>query len=174
MLEEIPAPKKKLLPIDTIDFLIKLYARNQQGAIVLKRGYFDYNEFGAKYKKDFENTYASYIIPAQLIILNTKTTEGNVVKLINTIIHEIQHFNQHMLWKSDENYRQEFVKKNKLPPEFASFDFYKLTTTLLKKFGYEKSPIEKEAREFAKSHTQEALDKVIERENGIKSGKIKV
>lgn len=174
MLEEVPAPKKKLLPIDTIDFLIKLYARNPQGLIVLKRGYFDYDEFGAKYKKDFENTYASYIIPAQLIILNTKTAEEGIVRLINTIIHEIQHFNQHMLWKSDDDYRQNLIKKNKLPPEFAEFDFYKLTTSLLKKFGYEKSPLEKEARDFAKAHTQEALDKIIEREKGIKSGKIKV
>ncbi len=164
-----------LLPLDVIDFIIKRYAKNPQGPVNLKRGYFDFNEFG----KGFEDTAASYLIPSQMLIVNVNDSDiaqGNIKIMINAILHEIQHYNQHMRWDSgDEGYKIKFSKGFKIPKNVSleELDWLTITKFWNKIYSYEKRPQEIDAMNFANNNFKQAFQDILEREKQLKNNKKK-
>lgn len=166
-----PKSKGGLLPLDVIDFLIQKYAKNPGGPVALKRGYFDFNEFGSQYAKDFENTAASYLIPAQMLLINVNVVSGNAAQMIDAVLHEIQHYNQHMRWTEDESYRERFSKGFKLPPgkDISEIDWISMTKWWNHIYPYDKRPQEMDAFRFAEQNYKAAVELILSREKELKS-----
>ena len=164
--------KGGLLPLDVVDFLITKYAKNPSGPVTLKRGYFDFNEFG----KGFEETAASYLIPAKMLLVNVSDSDvaqGNARVMVLAIIHEIQHYNQHMRWDVDDSYREKFSKGNKMPHgrDIFEIDWITMTKFWNNMYSYEARPQEKDAIAFAEKHFDEALKMILDREKELKNKK---
>lgn len=173
-LVEARGTKKGVLPLDVIDYLIKEYARNPGGPVDLKRGYFEFSNFGPEYAEEFKDTAASYLAPGKLMLINVEVVGGNGIAMINAVIHEIFHYNQHMKWDTaDANGRRIWVGAHKLPSGYSrknleDLDFFTLISFWREYYGYEKAPHEIEAYKWADAHTRDAVNKVVDREHTLK------
>ena len=156
---------KGKLPLSVIDFLIKKYAKNPSGPIKLKRVYTSFSEFVST--EESSNIIAAYMVPGKLLLINTDTTDGKFSLMVESVVHEVAHYNQHMMWDGDDKYRHTFAGKYKLPKGYDQYDLYDLEfETLLeywiKVYGYEKAPHEIDARSFAQKHLKEAVKTIID------------
>lgn len=165
---------------NVIDFLIDEYARNPGGAVELRRGYVNFSALGKispEWNKGFDDTIAVYIIHGESILINLEDKDviaGNKYLMINAIIHEIKHYNQHMEWESNPQSRTRFVGSYDLPPGYSknnlqNLNFYTLLHFWIENYGGTNAPHEIEARQFANLHTNEAVKKIKDREHTLKS-----
>jgi hypothetical protein len=159
------------LPLSVIDFLIKQYARNPSGPVKLKRGYIPFSDFVSI--EESNNVIAAYMVPAKMLIINTETTDGKFSLMVESVVHEIAHYNQHMSWEHDDKFRYEFAGKYRLPKGYTKYDLYELDfETLLdhwlKVYGYEKAPHEVDAKNFAHKNLKAAVKSIIDNINKFK------
>lgn len=155
------------LPLDVLDLLIKHYAKNPGGFITLKRGYFDFNDFR---DKDLENDVAVYIAAAQMILININKAQDKFGSIVRVMLHEIQHYNQHMRWNVDDQYREKLSQGYKLPPgkDIFELDWIPTINFWEKIYPHEQRPHEVDAIKFAEEHVQEAAKMIKDREKELK------
>ena len=71
---------------DVVSFLIRTYAGNSEFLGTLKW----------KYEELDPNRWGEYVPITQILYVNNKKTEGLFKKQVETLLHEIQHWNQHI------------------------------------------------------------------------------
>lgn len=144
---------------EIIQFLIDEYAVNKSG---IKWIYSDFNQVSEE--GDWANVGGMYVPSAKTLLINKQP--HNLVKKVLDVIHEIQHYNQHYMWERDDSASFNFIKGKKLPSGKDEYDviyemsYEKLHEFWIKAYGYEKSPIEVDARNFAKSNIKSAINKI--------------
>lgn len=117
-------------------------------------------------QSDWDHKYGVYDHTRKAIILNKDSLPvDNIFYLFQILLHEIKHFNQHLEWEKLSPQAKiktlEKMTKEKMPREMGSADFGTLLEFLLDVYGYDSSPLELEAQEFAKTHLMTALKKNI-------------
>ena len=75
----------------------------------------------------------------------------DIIMQISYILHEIQHFNQHMTWNKGIEQRKKYINGKKLPEDFdiKNYTFTDLILFWEKEYGYKNSPNEVDANNFA-------------------------
>ena len=89
---------------------------------------------------------------------------------VSTILHEIQHWNQHVKCSLEERSPTARARYANDPISAATYDFGTMCSRNKWEHGYWKSPHEVEARQFAADNLQDALS----RAGKFVSGKIEV
>jgi hypothetical protein len=124
---------------DVVNLLVEAYARPPSPSLsALKWTYSDC--LGG-------NTWGAYSGDLQLLYVNSGKTKGLFKQQVQTLLHEIQHWNRH----------------TKIAQEYPAnpIEAFGATAMLQKRrFGYWQSPVEVDARAFAARHLDEALGKI--------------
>ena len=159
--------KKLFLPEYVVQFLIDEYAFNPARPVKLKISYISFKDIFSEYKKIFENVAASYIVSTKTIYINTDTLSNSTLNLIETIIHEIHHYNQHMMWNYSLSFRKSWVSDFALPDGFSINNLHKLSFFNLIEFWsrhyeYKNAPHEFEAIKWASENLKNAVHKIYE------------
>ena len=92
-------------------------------------------------------TWGKYIPTQTRLLVSSAKTKDLFKQQVQTILHEIQHWNQH-------------VKLAAANPSDAIFSFMKTYKPQHQKYGYWACPMEVDARAFADTHLEEAMGKV--------------
>ena len=146
-----------MLTPDVVNFLVKTYAKDQ-GA-----------DLNWAYKRNLEHDdYGIYYYNSETLYVNINSTIKDFDRQVDTILHEIQHHNQNLDWQIKKN-RLGIVKGKKLPMNvnLNLLEIWDLHEFWTKTYGYENSPHEVDARVFARSKIDEALNSIIQQELGI-------
>lgn len=153
---------------EIVSFLVKMYAEEGHGQSL---SYFvgSLAHGGSRAKLtgglhvDLDKVSAVYDQKKRRLIVNTDVKKSLRDRVID-VLHEIQHYNQHMLWESSNEFRDRFVAGKKLPPDIESdpIMLYEISWNSICKFWerryqYWKSPHEKDARKFADETVDEAM-----------------
>lgn len=173
LLETVEGPAE--LPWEVVEFLVKMYA--DPGTPPLKHHFGSFRQSAGSSRHampggqhiEWQKIGAMYNQEAHALILN-RDAKGGLEKRVSDVLHEIEHYNQHIRWDSDDtSYRDSYVRGKKLPPaidpntdEGDPIGLYEiswddLTKFWLRRYGYSNAPHEVEARRFASSNLEEAL-----------------
>lgn len=105
------------------------------------------------------------------VLLIDKEKLDDIFKVIEVLLHEITHYNQDLKWTGmDKKDRITYIQQNLLKSvpldkdtlkHIINLNYTQLISYLEEVFGYNDSPIEKEAYSFADKHFGEALHSVL-------------
>lgn len=126
------------LSSDVVSLLIRSYAKDDS----LR---WKYGDLPAR-------TWGRYQPNEKTLIVNKAKTRGDFKQQVETILHEIQHWNQHLKWKEESGVQ----KENYLFGPSFSHEI----KNQLDRFGYWSSPVEVEARAFAKKNLEGAIKEI--------------
>lgn len=168
----------KQVPIDVLNFLVSEYCLTSPPKIQYS------NLSDLRNKKDFENAGGAYFYNKNLITLNEKElSKLHGVELfkttINIVLHEIGHVNQYVKWKNDLKFRLKFTQ-GYLPGEIDVSDLKDINdlNDILNYweyvYPYDEQPHEIDAWNFAEKYLNEAIRRVLERENSTKKKMVNV
>lgn len=150
-----------LLTSEIVDFLVRFYAGDNDGNIGDLKWYYD--DFGTKGTKDGRTIGGMYVSEKKTLLINRQDHQ-DLFKKVRDVLHEIQHFNQHMDWKhGDDAMKMAFVKGKKFPKGVDEADavynmsFDDLVKAWVKIYGYDNSPHEVDARRYAAANGREAM-----------------
>ena len=133
--------------------------------------YFKYSKFGRESQDLKEHSYCSYIIQSKIIIVdpkkleNIKNEEERKNLFVENVLHEIRHFNQHMMWNSYSPDAKMKLSKvwtmpSSDPAELKKLTWLKLVEWWVDNLDYNNRPHEKDAKSFANRNLQKALSSV--------------
>lgn len=168
------------LPWEVIEFLVSMYADDatpklkHASASMKKLATAKRHAMPGGYHVEWDTINAGYSQHTHTLILNNDGS-GDVRKKVLDVLHEIQHYNQHVRWDSGKlSYRDSFVKGKKLPPAIDpdtddgdpaglyDISWLDITKFWLRRYGYKKAPHEVDARKFADENVDEALEYIKE------------
>jgi len=138
-ISDSPPEGSRILRRDVIDFLVDAYAKNPSGPVQLAVKYANFESF---YDKRMHDAAASYDAKYRALFLNSDIKDFDPRDWIMVTLHEIFHYNQHMLWNKDMNYRKRIVGSSKLPPGFTKDNLNKLDFVTLSLFWNKEYPSE--------------------------------
>lgn len=149
-----------MLTSEVVHFLIMHYAGDEEGHTAdLRWKYFD---FGKRSHPDGRTIGGMYDPGSGTILINKQPQ--NVVKKMIDVLHEIQHYRQHMTWeKGNDTEKLAFIDGKRLPKDMTeqeavdSLSFDELVDFWETEYGYRDSPHEVDARRFAAENGHEAL-----------------
>lgn len=149
------------VPLEDIDRLIKRFARNPGGPVKLHRGYMPLSRYDSvRGKGIIKKIGGMYDASTRSIILNEDPRGLSTEDFVETVLHEIGHYNQHMAWLNDEGFREEFTE-GQLPIGLQDIDLSRLTFTDITQFWLsrygEDANHEMDAMIFATSNLDSAL-----------------
>lgn len=153
-----------VVPMVAVDLLISRFAR-RGGRMRLHRAYEDLSHLTRRARGNTHVVAAFYDDETQTMFIGT----GRVpfANAIESILHEIQHFNQHVGWLTDAAFRRDFVGDFDLPKgtDASNLDglrFQDLIRFWRRRYGYNEAPQELDAVIFAQQHLDAALDAIID------------
>ena len=151
----------KILPRQVVEDLIYEYSITD--GLKWKRIDFTSNQY---FKNNAENPAAVYFTQDDpsfefyhtMMINNVPNID--IIMQISYILHEIQHFNQHMTWNKGIEQRKKYISGKKLPEDFdiKNYTFTDLILFWEKEYGYKNSPHEVDANNFAIKNLKKALE----------------
>jgi hypothetical protein len=103
-------------------------------------------------------TWGQYLPRAKRLLVSNKKTEGLFKQQVQTILHEIQHWNQHV---------KIAASNSGIDPGRA---FERVYQGQRDSYGYWKCPMEVDARAFADLHLEEAMGKISKHYGGKLEG----
>lgn len=160
---------------EVVEFLVQAYAEPGSPRLRWVTGDFGRLAKTSRFKMvggihmDWGSVSALYNHRNHILVINDGV-QGDLAKKVSDVLHEIQHYNQQIAWEGDDlSYRDRFVSGKKLPPDVKDdpmmlyevswddmVDFWE------RRYGYERSPHEVDARDFAQRHLDEALGAIQE------------
>lgn len=149
------------LPMFVVDLLIKRFAVD--GGAKLKRHYSDLSSLRSKSAYNTIHTGAVYNPSTMTMLISVRKRPFE--NAVHDVLHEIQHFNQHMGWMTSKKFKKRFVgaARDERPFEdITELTFIELLNYFIKTYGYEEAPHEIDASLFADIHVDEALDFIID------------
>jgi hypothetical protein len=123
-----------------------------------------------EYGKLPDRTWGKYVHQPRKLYVNKAKTKNMFKQQISTILHEIQHWNQHVKCSLGERSPAARSQYSDDPAAAATHDFSVMCNRNKWEHGYWKSPHEIDARQFAADNLQDALSKA----GKFVSGKINV
>ena len=147
---------------EVVTFLISNYAGKSD---VLGRLTWEYGKLPGR-------TWGQYRSKQRKLYVNKARTKGKFKQQVQTILHEIQHWNQHVKCSLDKPSPAAAAKATYYddPAAGATYDFNAMCSRNRWEHGYWKSPHEIDARQFAEENLQDALS----RAGKFVSGKLEV
>jgi hypothetical protein len=155
---------KAHLPKETLERLVQKFAISQPYPKIAYVNFSSYDE-------EFDNSGGAYFPDKNLIAINLQDKEQNASTdeglrtLVWTILHEIQHFNQRILWRKNVNYRMT-LSNGKLPDGFDPVGLEHISSMddliqfWIKMFDYNERPHEIDAMDFADKNLQKGMSLV--------------
>lgn len=154
---------KGILSDEAIKLLVKKYA--------LSNKELKWKVANLEQMYDLDDVYAAYDENSFTIYINPEFTKGDFHQLVESILHEIQHFNQHYKWETDFDHRLKYVKDKKIPDdikedieELMLLDISSLHDYWENVYGYEQAPHERDSRLFAARKKSEAIELIMSKE----------
>jgi len=145
---------------EVVLFLIGAYAEESS---VLGRLTWEYGKLPGR-------TWGKYVNIQRKLYVNKTKTKNMFKQQVSTILHEIQHWNQHVQCSLEERSPAARSRYSDDPAMAVTHDFSAMCARNKWEHGYWKSPHEIDARKFAADNLQDAL----ERAGKFVSGKIEV
>jgi len=147
---------------EVVTFLINNYAEKSD---VLGRLTWEYGKLP-------DRTWGQYHSKSRKLYVNKAKTKDKFKQQVSTILHEIQHWNQHVKCSTEERSPAAAAKAAHFddPAVGATYDYNSMCSRNRWEHGYWKSPHEIDARQFAEDNLQDALS----RAGKFVSGKIEV
>lgn len=145
---------------EVVQFLISTYA--EKSPVLGKLTW--------EYAKLRDSTWGKYVHAERKLYVNKIQTKNKFKQQVSTILHEIQHWNQHVKCSLEERSPAARARHVDDPAGAATYDFSAMCARNKWEHGYWKSPHEVDARNFAADNLQDALSKA----GSFVSGKIEV
>lgn len=140
---------EEYLSPEVVRYLIDRYALRTHGSLRWKYGPLSSRVWGV------------YNGNSKTLVVNEAKTKNLFFQQVQTILHEIQHWNQHQKWLSENS----GVKEN----PFGGPSYMNSYTKLQDLHGYWNNPMEVDARDFSKKHQDEAIRGISKDIYGAKS-----
>lgn len=161
------------LPWEIVEFLVRMYATAGNPELRHFEGGFKKLASSARVRLpggihvDWEGVGGLYNQEQHALVINSEST-GDMRKKVLDVLHEIQHYNQHVAWDSDPSFRDHFTSGKRMPPRMQDTDYgdpmllYEISWADMMKewvrlYGYANAPHEVDARKFANAHIDEAM-----------------
>lgn len=161
--EDVDEDARVVVPLVAVDVLIARYSR-PKGRMRLGRRYADLSHLTRPSKAGERVTNAQYDPESMTMLIGLR--EAPFANVTESILHEIQHFNQHASWLTDPRFRVEFVGDFDLPKginagNLDQLRFQDLMAFWRRRYGYNEAPHELDAIVFAQENLEAALDAMI-------------
>ena len=145
---------------EVVQFLINTYAEKSP---VLGKLTWEYGKLP-------DRTWGKYVHQPRKLYVNKAKTKNKFKQQISTVLHEIQHWNQHVKCSLEERSPAARSRYSDDPVAGATHDFSTMCARNKWEHGYWDSPHEIDARQFAEDNLQDALS----RAGKFVSGKLEV
>jgi hypothetical protein len=154
------------IPEEIIDFLIRMYADDEGlrwavadlASVARSRRM----RMTGGFHVEWSSVAALYVTTRETLVINS-VVRTDMRSVVIDILHEIQHYNQHMRW-ANMSHRDRFVRGKKLPASVKDdpimlyeMDWQDMMDFWERTYGYKNSPHEKDARAFAEKTVDEAM-----------------
>ena len=160
ILTEASQTFEKWLSPQVVDFLIDNYAESSP---VLGKLRWEYRKMRGR-------VWGNYVFDQKKLYVNKAKTEGMFRQQVETILHEIQHWNQHVQCSLEERSSTAQRRYSDDPAKGATHDFAMKCMRNKQEHGYWKAPHEVDARKFAENN----IDDAMSRAGKQMSGKVEV
>ncbi len=160
ILTEAAQTFEKWLSPQVVDFLIDNYAESSS---VLGQLRWEYGKLRGR-------VWGKYVFNQKKLYVNKAKTEGMFRQQVETILHEIQHWNQHVQCSLDKRSTEARWRHADDPAKGATHDFATMCMRNKQEHGYWKAPHEIDARKFAEDN----IDDAMSRAGKQMSGKVEV